>query len=164
MPKLSKKNDYKKIVFYSLIINTILIIISIIAILQYYPTSITKEINNVTSTSIILAVTRRIQLNSFLSQTDSIFILFWCYAILCYISILIDTIIYLLDKNFNYESKQTLTFSIIPIIIGGVLLTNNYLKIDFLEKIIFKNSSIIITFGISFIILCLGYFQKKKGT
>ena len=163
MPLLSKKNDYKKIIFSSLIINFLLIIASIIAILQYYPTSVAESISNVNSSNIILAVTRRIQISSFLSQTDSIFVFIWGYAILCYISILIDGIIYILSKIFNYESKHSLSFSIIPIIIGGVILINNMSKIYYLEYYIFKNFSIILTFGISFIIVILGYFKSKKG-
>ena len=163
MPLLEKKNDYKKIVFSSFFINSLLIIISVIAILQYYPTSITESISNVSSSSIILAVTRRIQISSFLSQTDSIFVLFWGYAILCYISFLIDGIIYIFNKTFHYQEKQSLSFPLISILLGGTILVNSMMKLYYLENYIFKYFSIILTFGISFLIVVIGYFKAKKG-
>jgi len=164
MPLIAKKNNYPKIVFWSLLLNFILITVSVIAILQYYPTSVTKTISDVSSSNIILAVTRRIQISSFLSQTDSIFILFWTYAILCHISILIHGIFYIFEKNFHYEDKRNLTFSIIPIVLGGTILINNVAKLHYLEKYIFNNFSIVLTFGILFLILIIGHFKNKKGT
>ena len=162
MPNLSKKNDYKKIIFSSLGINTILLLISIISILFYYPTSITHSLSHINTMNTMLLVTRRIQISSFLSQTDSIFIFIWSFAILNYISFLINAIVYILDKLFKYEQKSTISSSIISIALGGVILTNKIVQIEFLENIIFKNFSIILTFGISFIILILGYFKNKK--
>lgn len=163
MPLISQKNNYKKIVFSSLVINFTLIIISVFSILQYYPTSITEELINLNSSNIIVAITRRIQISSFLSQTDSIFILFWTYAILCYISILIDCIFYILNKNFHYQNQNALSYSIIPIIFGGTIFINNITKQYIFDNYIFKNYSIILTFGISFIITLLGFFKNKKG-
>lgn len=164
MPLLSKKNDYPKIVFSSFGINLILLIISIISILLYYPTSITKELTNLNPINTIFLVTRRIQISSFLSQTDSIFVFVWSFAILNYILILINGILYILDKLFNYQDKSKLSIPIVSIIIGGTFFIDRIIQLEFLEKNIFKYYSIILTFGISFIILILGYFKcKKKG-
>lgn len=163
MPLLNNKNDFKKIIFLSFFINFLLIIISVIAILQYYPTSITENISNVSSSSIILAVTRRIQISSFLSQTDSIFILFWGYAILCYVSFLIDGIIYIFHKTFRYQEKKSLSFSLIPILLGSIILVNNMMKLYYLESYIIKTFSIVLTFYILFLIVIIGYFKAKKG-
>lgn len=162
MPLLTKKNDYKKIIFSSFAINFLLIVLSVIAVLQYYPTSISSELSNINSSNIILALTRRIQISSFLSQTDSLFILFWGYAILCYVSILIDGIIYILNKNFIYEKKEVLSFSIIPILLAGVIIFSKSSNLYYLESTIFKDYSIILTFIISTILLLLGYFKKMK--
>lgn len=162
MPLLSKKNEYKKIVFTSFAINIFFIIISIIAILQYYPASITSKITQLSSSNIIVAITRRISISSFLSQTDSIFFLFWGYSILCYVSILLNGIIFILDKNFKYENKQTLSFSVIPIFLGITILINNISKLYLFENIIFKYYSVILLFGIFSPIIIFGYFKKRK--
>lgn len=162
MPTLYKKNDYKKIVFSSLGINILLLLISIISILFYYPTSITRSLSNINTMNTMLLVTRRIQISSFLSQTDSIFVFIWSFAILNYISFLINAIIYIFDKLFKYEKKSKISSSIISIALGGVILVNKIVQVEFLENTILKNFSIILTFGISFIILILGYLKNKK--
>ena len=163
MPLLSQKKDFSKTFFLSFFINFSLIIVAVIAILQYYPTSITDGITNISASSIILAVTRRIQINSFLSQTDSIFILVWGYAILSYVSLLVNGIIYILDKNFHYQCKEELSFSLIPTLLGSILLINNKTKLYYLESVFLKNYSMILTFGICFFVSMIGYFKIKKG-
>ena len=162
MPTLSKKNDYKKIVFSSLGINIVLLLISIISILFYYPTSITHSLSDINTMNTMLLVTRRIQISSFLSQTDSIFVFIWSFAILNYISFLINAIVYILDKLFKYEQKSKIASSVVSLALGGVILINRIVQIEFLENTILKNFSIILTFGISFIILILGYFKNKR--
>ena len=162
MPLLSRKNDYKKIVFSSFGINLLLLIISIVSILLYYPTSVTKSLANIDAINTVFLATRRIQISSFLSQTDSIFVFIWSFAILNYISILISGIIYILNKLFHYENKVKLSSSVVSIILGGTFLINRMIQTEFLENTIFKYFSIILTFGISFIILILGYFKNKK--
>ena len=147
MPLISKKNDYKKILFSS------------------YPAPITHSLSKINTMSTILLVTRRIQISSFLSQTDSIFVFIWSFAILNYISFLINGIIYILNKLFKYENKERLSLPVISIILGCVIFVSRIITVEFLENIIFKYYSIILTFGISFIILVIGYFKNKmKGS
>ena len=110
----------------------------------------------------VLLVTRRIQISSFLSQTDSIFIFIWSFAILSYICFLINSIIYILNKLFNFKNKSKLSFPVVLAILIGVLLIDRIINIEFLENIVLKYFSIFLTFGISFIILILGYFKNKK--
>lgn len=164
MPLLSRKNDFPKVVFSSFGINLLLLIISILSILLYYPTSITKELTNLNAINTIFLVTRRIQINSFLSQTDSIFIFIWSFAILTYILLLINGIIYILDKLFHYENKTKLSIPVVSILIGGTFFIDRIVQLEYLQNNIFKYYSIIVTFGISSIILISGYFKaKKKG-
>ena len=148
--------------FSSFGINLGLLIISTISILLYYPTSITHTLTNINTMSTVLLVTRRIQISSFLSQTDSIFVFIWTFAILSYISFLINSITYILNKFFKFENKSRLSFPVILIITGGVLLVNKITQIEFLESKILKYFSIILTFGICFVILILGYLKNKK--
>lgn len=165
MPLISKKNDYKKILFSSFGINIVLLLISIASILLYYPAPITHSLSKINTMSTILLVTRRIQISSFLSQTDSIFVFIWSFAILNYISFLINGIIYILNKLFKYENKERLSLPVISIILGCVIFVSRIITVEFLENIIFKYYSIILTFGISFIILVIGYFKNKmKGS
>lgn len=164
MPLLSRKNDYKKIMYSSLAINLSLIIIATISILLYYPTPIGKELSTLNSLNTIFLVTRRIQISSFLSQTDSIFVFFWSFVILNYIVLLVNGIVYILNKLFHYENKQKLSAPTISIIIGSVFFIDRIVQLEFLQKDIFKYFSIVLIFGISSIILILGFFKgRKKG-
>ena len=97
-----------------------------------------------------------------MSQTDSIFVFIWSFAILNYISFLINSIVYIFDKLFKYEEKSKIVSSVIGIFLGGIFFVNKIIQVEFLEDKIFKDFSIILTFGISFIILILGYFKNKK--
>ena len=160
MPILKRKNDFAKIIFLSFGINLLLLIISVVSILLYYPTSISPELIKLDSFNTVFLVTRRIQLTSFLSQTDSIFIFFWSFAILEYILILLNGIIYILNKLFSYENKNKLSIPIISIIIGSVFSINKIMQLEYLEKDILKYFSIIITFCIPPIILFFGYLKK----
>ena len=73
--------------------------------------------------------------------------------------------VYILDKLFHYEEKTKLSFPVISLVIGGTFWIDRIVQLEYLEKNIFKTYSMIITFGVSFIILLLGYFKnKKKGT
>lgn len=163
MPVLNKKNDYKKIVFISFFINLLLIIISIISLLLIYQVPINRSLTNINTINSIYTLTRKIQISDFLSQTDAIFIFFWCFGILAYISFLAFSINYILNKLFDFEEKRQLTFSVIAIILSGCLIINTLDLIKFLENNVFKYYSIILTYILSLIVLFLGYLKNKKN-
>ncbi len=162
MPFLSKKNDFKPIVFISFIINIILLLISSASILSMFPTSVTQSLNNINSLNTVYLITRRIRITDFLTQADAIFIFIWTSAIFCYISFLVRSIIYILNKLFSFESKEQTVFPISSIILGFCLIANKINIIKLLETKVFKYSSIILIFGICFVILLLRIFQTKK--
>ena len=162
MPFLDKKNNYKKIVVTSFFINILLLLISIVSIITYFPNLITNSVNKLNHLNSAFSLTRTVNISTLIAQSDALFILIWSFAILCYISFSTYAITYILNKLFNYESKEQTIYPIISIIIGFCVLTSKISITTFLEKYIFKYSSILLTFGISFIILLLGYFKKTK--
>jgi hypothetical protein len=160
MPILQKKNDYKKIMYLSFGINLILIITSIIAIFLYFPSNVNTSIQNLNVLNNIYLITRKIQINTFLSQTDAIFLFFWSFAILSYICLGVYAITYILDKLFHYKNKSQTTFALSPIILGFSLIIYKTSIIEILENYIFKYLSIILIFIVCFFILILGYLKK----
>lgn len=162
MPILTKKNDFKPIVFFSYFINIGLILISIIAILTLFSGS--SDFSNYNSLNIIYLIVRKIPLTTFIEQTDAIFIFIWSFGIFCYTSFLLYCISYVLNKMFSFENKSITVFPISSIVLGLCLLITRIDIIRFLQIYIFKYFSIILLFGISFIILILGCIKKKwKG-
>ena len=162
MPKLKRKDDFKSIIFISFIVNIILIIIAIIAILSVFPLIATETLPNIDNLNTVYLITRKIQLNSFIEQTDILFLGIWTLSIFGYISFFIYGITYILNKLFNFENKSQIVFPITSILLGFCLLSNKIDIITFLENNIFKYFSIILIFGISFIILILGNLKRKR--
>ena len=162
-PKLKKKSDFKSILFISFIINIILIIIAVIAILSIFPLFSSESLSNIDSLNTIYLITRKIQLNSFIEQTDILFLGIWTLSIFGYISFFIYGITYILDKLFNFENKSQIVFPITSILFGFCLLANKIDIITFLENDVFKYFSIILVFVISFIILILGNLKRERN-
>ncbi len=161
MPFLEKKNDFKKIVFSSYITNIFLLTFACSAIISFFP-SPAKSLEKLNSINTIYLITRRIQISDFLTQTDALFVFIWIIAVLCYISLLVRVIIYILNKLFNFEDKNQIVFPISSIILGFCLIVNKINIIKFLEIQIFKPYAIILTFGICFFVLLFGYFKQKR--
>ena len=161
MPLLNRKNDYKKVVFSSFFINFGLILITIISMLSYFPTVINKSLSSINSLNSIYLITRKIRITSYLTQSDVLFVLIWCFSIICYIGLASFAISYILNKLFHYESKSHLIFPTSSIIIGGCLLVDKFNFLTILEKYVFKYFSIGLIFVICFILLIIGYFKNK---
>lgn len=170
MPVLNKKNDYKKVVFPSLLINTAFIIIAIIGILAFFPTKINPSIANLNSLNMTYLITRKIRISSYISQTDALFIFIWSFSIICYTCLCSFAISYILNKLFSYESKAQTTYPIVSIVLGFCIIVNKTNILEILETQIFKYFSIVLVFIICFILVLLGNFKKrhlknsKKGT
>jgi hypothetical protein len=162
MPFLQKKNDYKKIMYSSFFINLAIIIISIVAIFLYYPSNVNTAGADLNALNNIYLITRKIQINSFLTQTDALFLFVWSFAILIYICFCVYGITYILDKLFHYENKSQSTFSLSTIIIGLCLTVYKFSLLQILENYIFKYLTIGLIFIICFFILILGYLKKRK--
>ena len=112
--------------------NIVFIIISIISILQHFPTAFNHSLKNISSLNYTYVITRTIQFGNYIQQTDALFIFVWSFAILAYISLALYGINYILNKLFNFENKNFLTLPISSIILGFCLLINNINFIKFL--------------------------------
>lgn len=162
LPNLKKKNDLKSIIFTSFIVNIVLIILSIIAILSIIPTIITKEISTSSNLSTIYLITRRIQFNSFIKQTDILFLFIWTLSIFGYIAFLIYWVSYILNKLFIFEDKKQTVFPIASIILGFCLFTNKFNIIKFLENNILKYFSITLIRNLSYYFIFWKHKKKEK--
>lgn len=156
MPLLKKKNDINKIIFTSFSINVFILILTIISVISIFTNHISSS--NINS---LYFLTRSVKLSNFIEQVDAIYIFIWTLSILAYISVLLFFIIHILNKLFHFKDQTQLSYSILSIIIGLSLIFVNLSQINFLEETIFRYSSIIITFLISFIILFLGNIKEK---
>ena len=66
-------------------------------------------------------------------------------------------------KKYTKNTKNSPSLYVIAILLFIVtLIPQNISQIKFAENIIYKYSSIIVVFGLSFVILLLGYLKKRK--
>lgn len=157
MPLLKRKNDIKKIIFTSFGINIISLIISILSLIAVF----TAHINSSNINSLYF-LTRSIKLSTFIEQVDAIYIFIWILSLFAYISILLFLITHILNKLFHFKDYKQTSYSILSILIGLSLIFTDLSEINFLEETLFKYFSIIITFGISLLILILGNLKQKR--
>lgn len=162
LPNLKKKNDFKSIILISFIVNIVLMIISVIAILSLFPTLVTKEISTSNNISTIYLITRSIQLNSFIKQTDVLFLFIWAFSIFGYIAFLVYSASHVLNKLFVFEDKRQTVFPIVSIILGFCLLTNKFNIIRFLENNVLKYFYMMLIRNLFYYFIIRKFKKKEK--
>ena len=150
-------NDSKKIGLTSIILSGIILFLSITSLLLIFPFATGGE--GILS---IYMITRSIQFGTFFQRVDAFFILIWVLTFFAYISVLLAFGLKITNKNVKAEKSNVPAFLIGLGIFVVTLIPQNIAQIRFAENVIYKYSCLIIVFGMSFIIMLLGYFKKKK--
>lgn len=161
LPNLKRKNDFKSIMVISFFINMLLIILAVIAVISFFPGLLTKNLPTSNNLSTIYLITRRIRLNSFIEQTDILFLFVWTCSVFGYIAFLVSAISYILNKLFVFENKEQSVFPIASIILGACLLTNKFSIIRFFENYVLKYFSLTLLRNL-FYNFNFRKFQKKE--
>ena len=156
MPFLRNKKKYFNIIKHSFFISFIILLLIVISILSKFPNfDNSEEINS------MYLLTRSITLTDFLQRVDALFVLLWIISNFVYISILLFWIIEIFGNLFNFENKKMLSFPLSSIILGLVIFIYSNQFTQFVKTDIYKYISIIIIFGIGFLILCFANIKKK---
>lgn len=156
MPFLRNKQKYFKIIKHSFFITFIILLLIIISLLSKFPSfDNSEEINS------MYLLTRSIELTDFLQRVDALFVLLWIISNFVYISILLFWIIEIFGNLFNFENKKMLSLPITSIILGLVVFIYSNQFTQFIKTDLYKYISIIIIFGIGFLILCFANLKKK---
>lgn len=156
MPFLRNKQKYFKIIKHSFFITFIILLLIIISLLSNFPSfDNSEEINS------MYLLTRSIELSEFLQRVDALFVLLWIISNFVYISILLFWIIEIFGNLFNFENKKMLSFPLSSIILGLIIYIYNNQLTQFIKTDIYKYISIILIFGIGFLILCFANLKKK---
>ncbi len=151
-PKESKKIGLTSIIFSGLIL-----FLSVTALLLIFPFATGGE--GVLS---IYMITRSIQFGKFFQRVDALFILIWVLVFFAYLSVVLAFAIKITNKNTKTPTSNIPAFLICIGIFIVTLIPQNIAQIRFVENVIYKYACLIIVFGMSFIILLLGYLKKNK--
>lgn len=155
MPMLKDYNQFKKLSYSSVILSGILILLSIVALLLMFPIPISSGSNIP-----LYLQTRKLTLGKLIQRVDALFILIWIITILSYISIIIGFIVSIFKKISNVQSSSTVSSCFIAILLGASLIYNNIIQIRKLDAENYKYLTLILVFGLGFLILLLANIKN----
>ena len=110
----------------------------------------------------IYMVTRSIQFGKFFQRVDALFILIWALTFFSYLSVVMSYILKMNKKSTDTNKKSPMIYFIGIGIFIVTLIPQNISQIRFAENVIYKYSSLIIVFGLTFVILLLGFLKKRR--
>lgn len=157
-PCLKDPKESKKIGIISILLSGFFLLLTITCLLLLFPFSTGNE--GVLS---IYMITRSIQFCKFFQRADALFILIWVLTFFCYSSVIIAYLLKLTKRATSEAKNQPYIYLIAIAIFIVTLIPQNIAQLRLAENIIYKYACLIIAFGLSFIILLIGYLKKKKG-
>lgn len=155
MPMLKDYNQFKKLSYSSAILSGILILLSIVALLLMFPIPISSGSNIP-----LYLQTRKLALGKLIQRVDALFILIWIITILSYISIIIGFIVSIFKKISNIQSSSTVSSCFVAILFAASLIYNNIIQIRKLDAENYKYLTLILVFGLGFLILLLANIKN----
>lgn len=155
MPYLKDYNQFKKLSYVSIILSAFFILITILGILLVFPLNVAS-----TSNIPLYMQTRTLTFGKLLQRLDALFILIWDLNILSYLSIIIGFTVSIFKKITNIQNSKTISYSFVAILLGASLIYKNIIETRLLDSNWYKNLTLIIIFGISFLILLLANIKK----
>ena len=155
MPMLKDYNQFKKLSYSSVILSGILILLSIVALILMFPIPISSGSNIP-----LYLQTRKLALGKLIQRVDALFILIWIITILSYISIIIGFIVSIFKKISNIQSSSTVSYCFVAILFATSLIYNNIIQIRKLDAENYKYLTLILVFGLGFLILLLANIKN----
>ena len=157
-PNLKNNVNYKKVGIISISLSGLFLLLSVASLLFLF----SFLINGVNTLSVYMS-TRVIEFGTFFERTDALFIFVWLFAFISYLCVIIAYISKINQKNCNVKNPSIFIYLTGLLILAVSLIPSNTSVIRFAETVLYKNASLFIVFGYSFIILIIGYLKKKKS-
>ena len=149
--------DVKRNGLTSVILSGIILFLSVTSLILIFPFATGGE--GILS---IYMITRSIQFGTFFQRIDAFFILIWVLTFFSYLSVVFAFILRITNKNLRMQKSNIPTFIVGLGVFIVTLIPQNIAQIRFAENVIYKYACLIIVFGMSFVILLLGYLKKNK--
>ena len=156
MPYLKDYNQFKKISYTSIIVSSFFIFTTILGILLIFPLNVAS-----TSNIPLYMQTRTLTFGKLLQRLDALFILIWDLNILSYISIVIGFVISIFKKITNIQTGKPISYTFVAILLGASLIYKNIIETRLLDSDWYKNLTLILVFGMGFLILLLANIKRS---
>lgn len=155
MPYLKDYNHFTKLSYWSIILSGFFIITTILGILLIFPVNVAS-----TSNIPLYMQTRTLTFGKLLQRLDALFILIWNLNVLSYLSIIIGFTVSIFKKITNIQSSKTISYTFVSILLGASLIYKNIIETRLLDSNWYKNLTLILVFGMGFLILLLANIKK----
>lgn len=157
IPELKNINDFKKVGITAILLSGAYLLFSVSSLLMLFP-FLTSGVDVL---SVYLS-TRTIQLGKFMPRTDAIFMFIWILNYLTYLSVIILYISKISKDSFKVKNSSPIIYLSAILIFIISLIPKNSVELSFIQIHVFKYMSLIIVFGLSFLILLIGYLKKQR--
>lgn len=162
-PFIDNTKHFKKISILSVVISAIYLFLSVGCILL----SLSFTFKSGEAFSLYL-LSRKIDFGRFVQRIDAIFIFTWIFSTISYISFSIYFCIYIFKKLTKISDTTSINYTINLFILGIILIPVNFATMHNIIQTTSRTASLILLFGVSFLILILANFKlkminKKKG-
>lgn len=152
-PLLKNKEDFDKINIISTVLVSIYLLFSVLCLLLIFPfVSVTQDLLS------MYLLTRIIGYGTFIARVDAIYLFFWVFAIMSYLSINLFFILRIFGKSTNIKDPSAISYGICAILLGTILFIKRIPTYYFLQNIILNNYFLVLL-AISIVILILARFK-----
>lgn len=110
----------------------------------------------------VYLVTRLISFGRFFQRVDAIFIFVWILIVISFISLNLFIISHIIKKTFKLNSHRELVYPISTLAFSIGLIFKDIATIKYVTRYIYRYYGFILVFIVSFVILMLAYFKKKR--
>lgn len=157
LPMLKKKEDFKAVSFIGIGISSLYVFLSVTCLLFSF-----ADVLSINEISPIYLLIRGTDFGRFIQRPDAIFFLGWILSLMSYISISIMLITKIMKKIGNLKARFPVSYiaAILIFIVG--LIPKGEVEIRFLQNVVYKYSTIVLIFIVSFLILVLANIKYKK--
>lgn len=156
-PNLKEPKESRKIGIISILLSGFFLLLTITCLLLLFPFSAGNE--GVLS---IYVITRSIQFCKFFQRADALFILTWVLTFFCYSSVILSYMLKLTQKITSQRKSFPYLYLIALAVFIVTLIPQNIAELRFAENIIYKYACLIIVFGLSFVIMLIGFLKNRK--
>ena len=156
MPMLKNAKDFKQIGIISVVISSLYLFISVLCLLLVFSfMTVTQDLFSV------FLLTRIVEYAPILERADAIYIFFWIFCILSYLSINLFFILKNFGKILNLKTPNAMTYSFCSLILGITIIMSDVSEYYLIYNNYFVWSFLGLIF-ISILILILAVLKKRK--
>lgn len=156
-PLLKQKEDFSKITTIAVILMSIYLFLSVLCILLIFPfIRITEDLLS------IYLLTRIVAYCSFIARIDAVYVFFWIFSAISYLSINLFLILHIIGKTINLKNSSALGYSVCAFLLTAILFIKRIPTYYFLQNTIVNNYFLILTLT-SITILVVASIKKAKN-